>query len=121
MKSILSEHRVDWLALHLVPGLGNMAFKKLLERFGDPAEVFRAAPTDLAQVGGLRKQVTQGIAQRRFSQDPQSVLRDLEKLGARMVIFSDPTYPEPLREIYDPPMVLYTKRYFAGQTDNNYI
>jgi DNA processing protein len=109
MKSIPSENRVDWLALHLVPGLGNMAFKKLLDRFGDPAEVFRAAPEDLAQVEGLRKQVAQGIAQRRFSQDPQSVLRDLEELGARMVVFSDPDYPEPLREIHDPPMVLYAK------------
>jgi DNA processing protein len=109
MKSILSEHRVDWLALHLVPGLGNMAFKKLLERFGEPAEVFRATLADLAQVEGLRKQAAQGIEQRRFSQDPQSVLRDLEQLGARMVIFSDPNYPEPLREIHDPPMVLYTK------------
>jgi DNA processing protein len=109
MKSIPSENRVDWLALHLVPGLGNMAFKKLLDRFGDPAEVLRAAPKDLAQVEGLRKQVAQGIAQRRFSQDPQSVLMDLEKLGARIVVFSDPEYPEPLREIHDPPMVLYTK------------
>jgi DNA processing protein len=109
MKSIPPENRVDWLALHLVPGLGNMAFKKLLDRFGDPAEVFRAAPKDLAQVEGLRKQVAQGIAQQRFSQDPQSVLRDLEKLEARMVVFSDPDYPEPLREIHDPPMVLYAK------------
>jgi len=109
MKSIPSENRVDWLALHLVPGLGNMAFKKLLDRFGDPAEVFRAAPTDLAQVEGIRKQVAQGIAQRQFSQDPQSVLRDLEKLGARIVVFSDPAYPEALREIHDAPMVLYTK------------
>ena len=115
MKSILSEHRVDWLALHLVPGLGNMAFKKLLDRFGDPAEVFRAAPKDLAQVEGLRKQVAQGIAQRRFSQDPQSVLRDLEKLGAKMVVFLDPEYPEPMREIHDPPMVLYTKNIANGK------
>jgi len=109
MKSIPSESRVDWLALHLVPGLGNMAFKKLLERFGDPSQVLQAKPTDLAQVEGLHRQVVQGIVQRRFSQDPQSVLRDLETEGARMVIFSDPEYPEPLREIHDPPMVLYTK------------
>ncbi len=109
MKSIPSENRVDWLALHLVPGLGNMAFKKLLDRFGDPAEVFRAKPADLAQVEGLRKQVAQRIAQREFSLDPHNVLRDLDKHGARMVIFSDSTYPEPLREIHDPPMVLYIK------------
>ncbi|MGE5843007.1 MAG: DNA-processing protein DprA [Deltaproteobacteria bacterium] len=109
MNSIPSENRVDWLALHLVPGLGNMAFKKLLERFGDPAQVFRAASTDLAQVDGLRRQVVQGIVQRRFSQDPQVVLRDLEKHGARVLIFSEPAYPEPLREIHDPPMVLYVK------------
>jgi len=109
MKSIPSENRVDWLALHLVPGLGNMAFKKLLDHFGDPAEVFRAKPADLAQVEGLRKQVAQRIAQREFSLDPHTVLRDLEKRDARMVIFSDATYPEPLREIHDPPMVLYIK------------
>jgi DNA processing protein len=109
MKSIPSEDRVDWLALHLVPGLGNMAFKKLLDRFGDPAEVFRAKLTDLAQVEGLRKQVALRITKREFSLDPQNVLRDLEKYGARVMTFSDPTYPEPLREIHDPPMVLYTK------------
>ena len=109
MKSIPSESRVDWLALHLVPGLGNVAFKKLLDRFGDPSEVFRAKSTDLAQVEGLRKQVVQKISQREFSQDPEIVLRDLEKLGARIVTFSDPVYPAPLREIHDPPMVLYTK------------
>jgi DNA processing protein len=109
MKSILSEHRVDWLALHLVPGLGNMAFKKLLERFGSPADVFRASAADLAQVEGLRKQVARRILRQEFSLDPQSVLKDLEKQGAGLAIFTDPAYPEPLREIHDPPMVLYTK------------
>jgi DNA processing protein len=109
MKSIPSEDRADWLALHLVPGLGNMAFKKLLDHFGDPAEVFRATLTGLVQVEGLRKQVAKRIVEREFSLDPQSVLRDLEKHGARMVIFSDPAYPAPLREIHDPPMILYFK------------
>jgi DNA processing protein len=109
MKSIPSENRVDWLALHLVPGLGNMAFKKLLDRFGSPTDVFRAKLADLSQVEGLRKRVVQGIVQRQFSQDPESVLRDLEKHGARTMIFSDAEYPDPLREIHDPPMVLYIK------------
>ena len=113
MKSIPSDNGVDWLALHLIPGLGNMAFRSLLDRFGDPTEVFRAKLTDLAQVEGLRKQVAQRILERAFSQDPQKVLRDVEKLGARVVIFSDPAYPEPLREIHDPPMVLYINRCFA--------
>jgi DNA processing protein len=109
MTCIPSENRVDWLALHLVPGLGNIAFRKLMDRFGDPAEVFRAKLTDLAQVEGLRKPVAQGIVQRRFSQDPEGVLRELEKSGARAVIFSDAEYPDPLREIHDPPMLLYMK------------
>jgi DNA processing protein len=47
--------------------------------------------------------------EREFSHDPEKVLKDLESLGARMVIFSDPAYPDPLREIHDPPMVLYMK------------
>src|SRR4030042_4927274 len=109
MKMIPSENRADWLALHLVPGLGNLTFKKLLDRFGDPAEVLRANLTDLAQVEGLRKKVAQSIVRREFNLDPLKVLRDLERYGARLVTFSDPAYPEPLREIHDPPMVLYTK------------
>lgn len=109
MRSLPSQNRVDWLALHLVPGLGNMAFKKLLEHFGDPALVFKASLADLSQVEGLRRQVAQRILRREFSLDPLTVLKDLEAQGARMLIFSDPAYPEPLREIHDPPMVLYAK------------
>jgi DNA processing protein len=117
MKGIPSDSRVDWLALHLVPGVGNIAFKKLLERFGDPTEVFRAKLTDLAQVEGLRKHIAQKVVQREFSLDPHKVLRDLEKQGASLVVYSDPTYPVPLREIHDPPMVLYTKGLaIPGQT-----
>jgi DNA processing protein len=117
MKGIPSDSRVDWLALHLVPGLGNIAFKKLLERFGDPTEVFRAKLTDLAQVEGLRKHIAQKVVQREFSLDPHKVLRDLERQGASLVVYSDPTYPVPLREIHDPPMVLYTKGLaIPGQT-----
>lgn len=109
MRSIPSQNRVEWLALHLVPGLGNMAFKKLLDHFGDPALVFKASLTDLSQVEGLRRQVAQRIARQEFSIDPSTVLKDLEARGARMLTFSDPAYPGPLREIHDPPMVLYTK------------
>jgi len=109
MKGVPSQNRVDWLALHLVPGLGNTAFKKLLDHFGDPALVFKASLAELSHVDGLRRQVAQRIARQEFSLDPLTVLKDLEAYGAGMLTFTDPAYPEPLREIHDPPMVLYTK------------
>ncbi|MFO7461973.1 MAG: DNA-processing protein DprA [Desulfatiglandales bacterium] len=99
----------DWLALHLIPGLGNLTFKKLLEKFENPARVLEATMEELLQVEGLRKEIARRISRKEFSSAPSKVLRTLDRWGARMVVFSDPLYPEVLKEIHDPPMVLYLR------------
>jgi DNA processing protein len=104
-----SDNRWAWLALHLVPGLGNVAFKNLLERFGAPEEIFCATLGDLMDVDGLRKEVARKIVAREYTSDPENVLSTLERGNARVVTYADPDYPPPLREIHDPPMVLYIK------------
>ncbi|MEJ2725403.1 MAG: DNA-processing protein DprA [Deltaproteobacteria bacterium] len=104
-----SDNRWAWLALHLVPGLGNIVFKNLVEKFGGPEEIFRATLGDLMEVDGLRKEIARRIVAREYTSDPESVLDTLARDNARVVTYADPDYPTPLREIHDPPMVLYVK------------
>jgi DNA processing protein len=104
-----SDNRWAWLALHLVPGLGNIAFKNLLERFGGPEEIFCATLADLMEVDGLRREIACRIVAREYTSDPEEVLSTLARRSARVITYADPDYPPPLREIHDPPMVLYVK------------
>ncbi|MBW2610142.1 MAG: DNA-protecting protein DprA [Deltaproteobacteria bacterium] len=93
----------------MVPGLGNITFKNLLDRFGHPERVFQATISELTGVEGVRKDTAQGIVKRRYSSDPSEALRQIEECGARLITYSDPAYPPALKEIHDPPMLLYIK------------
>jgi DNA processing protein len=99
----------DWLSLHLIPGLGNLTFKKLLDRFGSPAQILSAGRRELLEVDGLRREIAGRIFKKEFSADPRKVIRALEKWDGKIVTYGDAAYPESLKTIYDPPMVLYLR------------
>jgi DNA processing protein len=103
------DSRCGWLALHMIPGLGNIAGKNLLDRFGSPEQIFKTTVSELMTVEGVRKQVAQHIVKREYTADPLSELGRIEKCGARIITFADPSYPSVLKEIHDPPMILYSK------------
>jgi DNA processing protein len=109
MYSSRPENRTDWLALHLIPGLGNIACKNLLMKFGSPESIFSAGLSDLMEVEGVRKEVAERIVKREYTSSPSKVQRSVERLGARMISCTHPDYPAGLREIHDPPMLLYLK------------
>ncbi|MFC1867221.1 DNA-processing protein DprA [Thermodesulfobacteriota bacterium] len=93
----------------MIPGLGNIACKNLLDRFGDPEKVFQANISELTDVAGIRKDVALNIAGKKYKGDPQRELRKAKSQGVRVITYSDPAYPRALKEIYDPPMLLYLK------------
>lgn len=93
----------------MVPGLGNVAFKNLVDEFGTPEAVFEANYSHLANVEGVRKATARKIAAREFVIDPVDELRKVEKCNARILTYNDSLYPSLLKEIHDPPMVLYVK------------
>ncbi len=104
-----SNKRFAWLALHLTPGLGRILFKRLLEAFGEPEAALAADLPQLLAVKGMRKAVAWRIHRHETVQDPAAELTRLEKTGGRLVTYRDADYPALLREIHDPPMVLYAK------------
>ncbi|MEJ2726004.1 MAG: DNA-processing protein DprA, partial [Deltaproteobacteria bacterium] len=97
------------MGLYLVPGLGNTGCKNLLEKFGDPEAIFAASPSELSKVDGVREATAQKISKREFAFSPEEELRKLETSGARVLAYGDETYPAALREIHDPPVLLYVK------------
>ncbi|MBN2311401.1 MAG: DNA-processing protein DprA [Candidatus Hydrogenedentes bacterium] len=99
-------HR-DWLALTLVPGIGTALFIRLLARFHSAENVLRASRGALEEVVG--PVLAERIAQYADVADVSGQERALEKHGAGLVTLEDPEYPLLLAEIYDPPLVLFTR------------
>jgi DNA processing protein len=104
-----SDERCAWLALCLTPGLGNTLIKRLLGAFGGPKDIFKAGFSELCSVEGVRRSVASEILKNRFTLEAERELERVEKGNARIIAFSDSSYPKLLREIDSPPMVLYAK------------
>jgi DNA processing protein len=99
---------VGWLALALTPGLGARTAGKLLRTFGTPDEIFSASLTAL-EAHQLPAAVAQAIHSRRPLSDAAKELAQAQAAGCRLLTWDEPEYPSRLREIYDPPPLLYVK------------
>ena len=78
----------------------------LVDYFGSPEAVFEARADELAQVDGITKRMVERIGI--IAKEPvDDKLRAMEKLNARMITYRDPEYPRNIRQIYDPPAVLF--------------
>ena len=98
-----------WIALTRVKGLGAVGFKKLAAHYADPARVFFSSAAELAEVEGLGKEAFDGILRFSAWKEVDEELRRAAAAGASLVPFVDRNYPAQLREIADPPPVLYVK------------
>lgn len=105
----MAEDLFYWLALHLVPGIGSVFIKRLLDRFKTPRAVFQASYQELMEVEGLGAKAAGEIRKGPSEQAVKKELSLLEQSGARIVTLIDEDYPSRLRDIYDPPALLYLK------------
>ena len=109
LSEVLSqEEELHWLALKLVPGLGTRISKRLLDRFHSPQAIFRASRTEL-EGAGVSGTVAQSIASGCAFEDAASQHEKTKESGAVLVTIGDPRYPPLLREIYDPPILLFAR------------
>ncbi len=97
-----------WLALALTQGLGPSRIKKLIEHFGTAERVFEASLTELEAMG-MRAVSAQSIATGKSLEFAQQECAKAAEAAARIISLSDPEYPSRLKEIYDPPVILFVK------------
>ncbi|MGA8153853.1 MAG: DNA-processing protein DprA [Terriglobales bacterium] len=99
---------LQWLALTLTPGLGPTKSRRLLEFFGGVQGIFRASLTELEAVG-LQAVSAQSLGTGRCLELAQDELARTVAAGVHVVALEDPEYPAQLKQIYDPPLVLYVR------------
>jgi DNA processing protein len=102
------DEELHWLALKLIPGLGARTSNKLLDRLRTPQAIFRASRTELEDVG-VSGAVAQSIASGCTFEDAVVQQERMVEAGVELVTIGDPRYPQPLREIFDPPIVLFAR------------
>ena len=99
---------LGWIALALTPGLGARTAGKLLSQFGTPDAVFNASLTAL-EGQRLPAAVAQAIHSRQPLSAAAKEIAQVQAAGCRLLTWDEPEYPARLREIYDPPTILYTR------------
>jgi DNA processing protein len=109
---------LHWLALRMTPGLGTRKAGQLIGVFRTPQAIFRASPSEL-ESAGLSASVAQSIASGCAFDEAATQHQKLIEAGAVLIPLSDPRYPPRLRDIFDPPPVLFARgpRRFAPNTN----
>lgn len=102
------EEQLAWLALRMVPGLGARRAVPLVRRFGAVEAVFAAHTRDLV-AAGLDGSVAQSIASGCAFEEAADQAERVKRAGAVVIPFQDSAYPEILRQIYDPPLLLFAR------------
>lgn len=98
-----------WLKLNNAHGIGPITFGKLLKHFGSVDSVLGASVLQLTQVDGIGPKTAEQMAASRDKFNAAFELELADKLGVGIINLNDPAYPPLLRQIYDPPPVLYIK------------
>ena len=98
-----------FLILNAVPELGSVRICNLIKHFGSADKVLKASGSKLIQVEGISRKIAHGVCswQKYFDLKKECLL--IEKHKARVLTFGHSEYPPLLKEIYDPPIVLYIK------------
>ena len=102
----IDAHAVEWLALSLTAGLGTTRARRLVEHFGSVQEIFRASLTEL-EATGIQTISAQSLGTGRSMELGQEELARAVAAGVTLLVPDDPAYPAQLKQIYDPPLVLY--------------
>jgi DNA processing protein len=105
---MVPDQYLGWLALALTPGLGARMAGKLLRAMGSPEAIFHASLTELES-----HRLPAAVAQMIHTRQPMSAaakeLAQAQAAGIRLLTWDEPEYPQRLREIYDPPPLLYVR------------
>ncbi len=97
-----------WLWLATRPTLGNVAKLALLDRFQEPDGVYFADSEAYLSVEGITRSQAKALEDKSL-EEADRILGECQRLDLRMITIRDAEYPDRLRNIYDPPILLYVQ------------
>jgi DNA processing protein len=103
-----SGHALEWVALAQTPGLGAGRARRLVEYFGSIEALFHASLTEL-EATGIQAVSAQSLGTGRSLELAHDELAKAADSHVSVLSLDDPFYPAQLKQIYDPPLVLYVR------------
>jgi DNA processing protein len=97
------------LCLNMVSGLGPVKIRRLVEHFKSPKDILKAGINELRNVEGIDEILAGSIRSRAKEAPLEKELKLIRKLGLVVLSILDDDYPKNLKEIYDPPIIIYVK------------
>lgn len=103
-----------------IDGLGSVRIKRLLDKFGTAENVFNVGYDELSEIENISRKTALSILDSvnshiEFENDFDELLSNSEKLNIKILSLTDDDYPDLLKKIYDPPLILYVR----GMYDKN--
>ncbi|MBM3787807.1 MAG: DNA-protecting protein DprA [Acidobacteria bacterium] len=105
---LTAEDELYWLALRLIPGLGTRRVVQLLEKYRSPVMIFRANVSEL-EAAGVPPAPARSLAAGVTFDDAVDQQNRMKAASATLVNFHSPEYPDLLRSIIDPPLLLFAR------------
>ncbi len=112
------DSREALVALNMVEHVGPVRVRQLLEHFGEAPAILSASQGQLQQVRGIGGETAEAIAHWEKNVDLAGELKRIGEYGCHILTQADEDYPELLRQIYDPPLVLYVKGRLTARDKN---
>ena len=106
--ALTREQELHWLALRMTPGLGTRSAGQLIQKLRTPEVIFRSSTSEL-EGHGLSRSVAQSLSSGCAFDDAADQQNKLAEFGTQLIAITDPRYPQRLREIYDPPVILFAR------------
>ena len=112
--AVIEDERAYWIVLSMAAGIGPVRFQRLLEVCGGARRAWEATDLELA-AAGLERRTADSLRRLRQRTAPDAVSRRLAQLGIRAITLLDDEYPTNLRDVADPPPVLFVRGRLAAR------
>jgi len=105
----MSEELVFQVALELIPGVGNKGIKQLISYCGSAKAVFSANKSALLKIPGVGEKLAHEIIHSSTFREAEFILAEAGKIDSQVLHYSNPDYPQRLKQVPDAPNILYKK------------
>ena len=103
------EEKRYWIWFSLIKGLGNKRKQKLLKIYKNPQKIYYLKKEELMNICGIGEQIVDKILDRSIKNVVNKYIEYMENNNIDIITIMDENYPQNLKQIYDPPIILYVK------------
>lgn len=103
----------DLIRLSAVPGVGPNRMRTMIGHFRSVSKVFKASLQELQKIPGIDEKTAKSVVEAKTESFAEKQIKKAEELKVRIISFWDEEFPELLKQIYDPPVLLYVKGNFS--------